>query len=200
MVEFIYSEFRTQVRLCSSFYDQDLHRRLGSHLFQAWLASPCIHPLCSSIYFPFQQSIPLPCLPFVPKWSSVSYCGAVKTRESCRSWLAPQSPPCLAQHAALSWWGSVHRTVSLSLPWGSWVNTANLWPHWFAFLRELNLFLFVQNFPRRHTEWLMTSPFSKIQLYFNPVTLKGDLGVLKLWAHSCRNSFRLLPPTPFLLV
>ena len=108
MAEFIYSGFRTQVRLCSSFYDQAPHRRLGSHLFQAWLASPCVHPLCSSIYFLFQQSIPLPCLPFVPK------CGAVKTRESCRSWLALQSPPCLAQHVALSWRGSVHRTVSLS--------------------------------------------------------------------------------------
>ena len=114
MAEFIYSGFRTQVRLCSSFYDQALHRRLGSHLFQAWLASPCVQPRCSSIYFPFQESIPRPCLPFVPKWPSVSYCGAAKTHESCRSWSAPQSPPCLAQHVALSWRGSVHRTVSLS--------------------------------------------------------------------------------------
>lgn len=101
------------MRLCSSFCDQDPHRRLESHLFRAWLASLCIHPLYFSIYFPFQQGIPLPYLPFVLKWSSVSYCAAVKNCESCRSWLAPQSPPCLMQHAALSWWGSVHQTVSL---------------------------------------------------------------------------------------
>lgn len=177
---------------------KDPHRRLESHLFQAWLASLCSSSVLFYIFFPFSnKAYPFPT-------SLLSWNGPVSvTVLQSKTWklqvlVSPaQSPPCLIQHAALSWWGSVHQTVSLSL--GSWVNTANLWPHWFAFLRELNLFLFIQNFPRQHTKWLMTSPFSKIQLYFNPVTLKGDLGVLKLWAHSCRNSLGYSPP-PFLSI
>lgn len=152
----VYTGNSTQVRLCSSICDQDLQEWPGSHLFQAWSVSTCVHPLCFSSPPSNKAYLTPPLFPL--KQSSVSCC--VCSQKLWQTQILVRSVEPSSPHTGYTpLMKRLCPSNCLSLPWKSRINTVNLWPCSFPFYMNSPSFFFC--FSRWYTKQVISFPFAR---------------------------------------